>query len=75
MTKKNKIIKDLKSIDLTREDVEDILNDINMREHMISHVLDSEKYIVAEKVWNDIKHNKIGDIEFIDYYVDNFLKD
>lgn len=58
----------------TGEEMEDILEEIGLREQVISQVIDSEKYVACEKTWNDIMSNKAQDYsDFISYYTDNHL--
>ena len=53
----NQIISLLKEIDIDGETMEDILEQVGLREQIVHQVLESEKYVSAEKTWNDILNN------------------
>ena len=68
------IIELLKEVDIDGETMEDILDKVGLREQVVSQVIESEKYISAEKTWNDIFNNEalIYD-DFGRYYTDKHL--
>ena len=68
------IINLMKEVDIDGETMEDILEEVGLRERVLHQILDSEKYISAEKTWNDIFNNEslIYD-NFIDYYNDKHM--
>ena len=68
------IINLMKEVDIDGETMEDILEQVGLREQVLHQILDSEKYISAEKTWNDIFNNDalIYD-NFIDYYTDKHI--
>jgi len=59
----------MKELDLNGETVEDILEQVGLREQVLHQILDSEKYISAQKTWNDIFNNEtLTYNNFNDYY-------
>ena len=69
------LVAELKKLDLDGETAEDILEQLGLREQVFKQVLDSEKYIIAEKVWNDIFNNDaLIYNNFSDYYTDKFIE-
>ena len=72
--KKRKMEKQEKEVDIDGETMEDILDKVGLREQVVSQVIESEKYISAEKTWNDIFNNEalIYD-DFGRYYTDKHL--
>lgn len=69
------LVAELKKLDLDGETAEDILEQLGLREQVFKQVLDSEKYITAEKVWNDIFNNDaLIYNNFSDYYTDKFIE-
>ncbi len=68
------IVNLLKEIDINGETMEDILEQVGLREQVLHQILDSEKYISAEKTWNDIFNNEtLIYNNFIDYYTDKHV--
>ena len=68
------IVEQLKNANPSSETMEDILEALGMREKVLDKVLDSEKYIIAKKVWEDIFNNDTLTYNtFDDYYHDVLL--
>ena len=68
------IVDSLNQLDLDAETMEDILEQVGMREQVVNQVLDSEKYIVAKKVWDDIFNNDtLTFSSFEEYYNNTFI--
>jgi len=68
------IVNLLKESDIDKETMEDILEQVGLREHVIGQILDSEKYIIAKKTWDDIFGNEtLTYNNFEDYYTDKYL--
>jgi len=60
MEKKEKIkqiIDLLNDIDIDSETMEDILEEVGMRERVIHQILESEKYLAVKKLWDDVENN------------------
>lgn len=76
--KLKEIINQLKEFNIDGETAEDILEELGLRERVLHQILDSEKYIVAEKVWNDFYNNETliyNREDFSKYYNDKFIND
>lgn len=76
--KLKKIVNQLKEFNIDGETAEDILEELGLREQVLHQILDSEKYIVAEKVWNDFYNNETliyKKEDFFNYYSDKFIND
>jgi hypothetical protein len=68
------IINFMKEVDINGETMEDILEEVGLREQVVYQILDSEKYVSAEKTWNDIFNNEVLIYDnFIDYYTDKHI--
>ena len=56
------------------ETMEDILEEVGLREQVLHQILDSEKYVSAEKTWNDIFNNEtLIYYNFNGYYNDKHI--
>jgi len=64
----------LNEIDIDGETMEDILDAVGLREQVVHQILDSEKYIAAEKTWNDFCNNETLIYDKFDrYYADKHI--
>jgi hypothetical protein len=69
------IIDLINSIDIDAETMEDILEEVGLREQICKQVIDSEKYISVKKLWDDVQNNDtLWCSSFDEYYTHNFLK-
>jgi len=69
------IIDLLNDIDIDSEKMEDILEEVGMRERVIHQILESEKYLAVKKLWDDIENNNtLWCQNFDDYYNYTFLE-
>ena len=69
------IIDLLNDIDIDSETMEDILEEVGMRERVIHQILESEKYLAVKKLWEDVKNNDtLWCSDFDSYYNYTFLE-
>jgi hypothetical protein len=69
------IISLLKEIDIDGETMENILEEVGLREQVLHQILESEKYISANKTWDDIFNNEtLIYNDFSSYYNDKHLQ-
>ena len=55
--------------------MEDILEEVGVREQVVHQILESEKYIAVKKLWDDINNNDtLWCPDFDSYYTHTFLK-
>lgn len=65
------LVNQLKEIDIDGETAEDILEELGLREQVLYQILDSEKYVSAKMVFDDIvKDKEILKKQFDNYYFD-----
>ena len=65
------LVNQLKEIDIDGETAEDILEELGLREQVLHQILDSEKYVSAKMVFDDIvKDKEILNKQFDNYYFD-----
>jgi len=65
------LVNQLKEIDIDGETAEDILEELGLREQVLYQILDSEKYVSAKMVFDDIvKDKEILNKQFDNYYFD-----
>jgi hypothetical protein len=68
------IIKLLKEVDIDGETMEDILNQVGLREQVVHQIIESEKYIAVKKLWDDVENNDtLWCPNFDAYYTHTFL--
>lgn len=68
------IINLLTEIDIDGETMEDILNQVGLREQVIYQIIENEKYIAVKKLWDDIQNNNtLWCANFDAYYTHTFL--
>jgi hypothetical protein len=68
------IINLLKEIDIDGETMEDILDQVGLREQVVHQIIESEKYIATKKLWDDIQNNEtLLSKSFDAYYTQTFL--
>ena len=68
------IIKMLKEVDIDGETMEDILNQVGLREQVVNQIIESEKYIAVKKLWDDVQNNDtLWCTNFDVYYTHTFL--
>lgn len=75
-TKIKEVISLLKEIDIDGETMEDILELVGLREQVVHQILGSERYIAAQKVWEDFNNNETlsyDSDDFDRYYNDKHL--
>ena len=69
------LLNELKQLDLDGETAEDILEQLGLREQVLKQILDSEKYLIAKKVWDDIFNNEtLIYNSFENYYFNKFIE-
>jgi len=69
------IIDLLNDIDIDSETMEDILEEVGMRERVIHQILESEKYLAVKKLWDDVENNDtLWCSDFDSYYNYTFLE-
>ena len=69
------IIDLLNDIDIDSETMEDILEEVGMRERVIHQILESEKYLAVKKLWEDVQNNDtLWCSDFDSYYNYTFLE-
>lgn len=65
------LVNQLKEINIDGETAEDILEELGLREQVLHQILDSEKYVSAKMVFDDIvKDKEILNKQFDNYYFD-----
>ena len=68
------IIKLLKDVNIDGETMEDILNQVGLREQVVHQIIESEKYIAVKKLWDDVENNDtLWCPSFDAYYTHAFL--
>jgi hypothetical protein len=73
--KLNQVIAILNEIDIDGETMEDVLEQVGLREQVVHQILESEKYNAVKKLWDDIQNNNtLWCNSFDDYYAHTFLK-
>jgi hypothetical protein len=64
----------LNSIDIDGETMEDILEQVGLREQICKQIIESEKYLAVKKLWDDFHNNDtLWCSNFDDYYTHTFL--
>jgi hypothetical protein len=68
------IINLLKEIDIDGETMEDILDQVGLREQVVHQIIEREKYIATKKLWDDVQNNDTLWAQSFDaYYTQTFL--